>query len=123
MIQNQEFTYIGKTTKIEGIFKFLGQTHLHGQIQGKIIMETSSKIVLEIGSFTEGTMECFDLDIYGEFIGEIKSLGRVTIYPTALFEGKIVAKTLEIFPGAVVNMNGHAEGHNDNNSPNILDTP
>ena len=109
MIQNQDFTYIGKTSHIEGILKFLGPTHLHGNIQGKIIVENSAKIILEIGSFTEGSIECFDLDIYGEFIGEVKSLGRVTIYPTALFEGRIVAKTLEILPGAVVNMNGHTE--------------
>lgn len=109
MIQNQEFTYIGKTSQLEGIFKFLGPTRLHGHIQGKIVVENSAKMILEIGSFTEGNMECFDLDIYGEFIGEVRSLGRVTLYPTAVFEGKIIAKTLEILPGAVVNMNGHTE--------------
>ena len=66
-------------------------------------------MVLEIGSYTEGTLHCFDLDIYGEFVGEIKSVGLVTLYPTAFFEGKILSKSLEILPGAILNMSGHTE--------------
>lgn len=109
MIQNQEFTHIGKATNLEGKFKFSGPTHLQGRLHGDIEVVDSAKLVLEIGSVTEGTLSCFDLDIYGEFTGEIKSAGRVTIYPTAFFEGKIISKSLEILPGAVVNMNGHTE--------------
>jgi cytoskeletal protein CcmA (bactofilin family) len=109
MIKNQEFTYIGKATKLTGSFIFNGPTHLQGHLQGDITVENAAKIVLEIGSYTEGLLECFDLDIYGEFLGNIKSSGRVTIYPTALFEGKIISKSLEILPGAIVNMNGHTE--------------
>jgi cytoskeletal protein CcmA (bactofilin family) len=109
MIQNQEFTYIGKATNLSGTFKFSGPTHLQGQLHGDITVENSAKLVLEIGSFTEGTLLCFDLDIYGEFVGVVQSSGRVTIYPTAVFEGKIIAKSLEILPGAIVNMNGHTE--------------
>ena len=109
MIQNQEFTYIGKSTKLDGAFKFQGPTHLQGIITGDIVVENGAIIVLEIGSLTQGTLECFDLDLYGEFSGEIKSRGRVTIYPTAIFEGKLISKSLEILPGAIVNMSGHTE--------------
>ncbi|MBC7539486.1 MAG: polymer-forming cytoskeletal protein [Bacteriovorax sp.] len=109
MIQNQEFTYIGKATNLAGTFKFNGPTHLQGHLQGDIVVENFAKMILEIGSYTEGSLQCFDLDIYGEFVGVIQSLGRVTIYPTAYVEGKIISKTLEILPGAIVNMNGHTE--------------
>lgn len=109
MIQNQEFTYIGKATHLTGTFSFNGPTHLQGSLSGEINVLNSAKIVLEIGSSTEGSLHCFDLDIYGKFVGDIKSYGRVTIYPTAYFEGKILAKSLEILPGAIVNMNGHTE--------------
>lgn len=108
MIKNQEFTYIGKTSSLNGSFTFNGSTHLQGQLQGDITVN-SGKLVLEIGSHTEGSLQCFDLDIYGEYRGEIKSKGRVTIYPTAVFEGKILAHSLEILPGAIINMNGHTE--------------
>ncbi len=109
MIQNQEFTYIGKATSLAGTFSFSGPTHLQGKLHGDIIVTNASKMVLEIGSVTEGTLQCYDLDIYGEFSGEIKSQGKVTIYPTAVFDGKILSKSLEILPGAMINMNGHTE--------------
>ena len=109
MIKNQEFTYIGKTSHLSGVFKFNGPTHLQGSLQGEIIVENNSKLVLEISSHTKATLECFDLDIYGEFEGQINSSGHITIYPTATFDGKMVARSIEILPGAVVNMNGHTE--------------
>lgn len=109
MIQNQEFTYIGKTTSISGTFKFSGPTHLQGQLNGEITVLNSAKLVLEIGSHTEANLQCADLDIYGHFSGDIQSSGKVTIYPTAVVEGKIISRSLEILPGAVINMNGHTE--------------
>lgn len=109
MIQNQTFTTIGKQTVLNGKFNFVGTTHLLGKLQGEITVESPSKIVLEIGSHTDAVLVCGDVEIYGEFTGEIKSQGNVTLYPTAVVNGKIIAKSLEILPGAVVNINGHTE--------------
>ncbi len=109
MIQNQEFTYIGKTTSLSGTFKFSGPTHLQGHLKGDITVLNNSKLVLEINSLTDGTLVCADLDIYGQFSGDIRSSGKVTVYPTADVEGRIVSKSLEILPGAVINMNGHTD--------------
>lgn len=109
MIQNQTFTTIGKATAMKGNFSFVGTTHLLGKIEGDIQVEGHAKLVLEIGSVTEGTLTCCELEIYGEFSGEIKASGNVTLYPTAVVNGKIIAKSLEILPGAIVNMNAHTE--------------
>lgn len=109
MIQNQTFTTIGKSTVLKGDFNFVGTTHLLGNLNGVITLEGRSKLVLEIGSITDAILNCCDVEIYGEFTGEIKATGNVTLYPTAVVNGKIVAKTLEILPGAVVNMSGHTE--------------
>lgn len=109
MIQNQTFTTIGKTTVLKGNFNFVGTTHLLGNLSGEVTVEGRSKLVLEIGSMTDAVLTCFDLEIYGEFTGEIKASGNVTLYPTAVVNGKIIAKSLEILPGAVVNINGHTE--------------
>lgn len=109
MIQNQTFTTIGKSTVLSGNFNFVGTTHLLGKINGIITVTAPAKIVLEIGSVTEATLSCGDLEIYGEFTGEIKSTGIVTFYPTAVVNGKIIARSMEILPGAVVNMNAHTE--------------
>lgn len=109
MIENQEFTYIGKATSLNGKFEFNGSTHLQGYLSGDIVVGNNSKLVLEISSKTLAHIKCVDLDIYGEFEGEIRSSGRVTIYPTAIVEGVIISKAIEILPGATVNINGHTE--------------
>lgn len=109
MIQNQTFTTIGKSTVLKGHFNFVGTTHLLGVLTGEVTVEGRSKLVLEIGSTTDAVLNCADLEIYGEFTGEIKATGNVTLYPTAIVNGKIIAKSLEILPGAVVNINGHTE--------------
>jgi cytoskeletal protein CcmA (bactofilin family) len=109
MIQNQTFTTIGKSTVLKGDFNFVGTTHLLGNLNGVVTLEGRSKLVLEIGSMTDAVLNCCDVEIYGEFTGEIKATGNVTLYPTAVVNGKIIAKSLEILPGAVVNINGHTE--------------
>ena len=109
MIQNQKFTTIGKTTVIKGEFNFVGATHLLGELSGVVTLEGHSKLVLEIGSKTDAILNCCDVEIYGVFSGEIKSTGTVTLFPSAVVSGKIIAKSLEILPGAVININAHAE--------------
>jgi cytoskeletal protein CcmA (bactofilin family) len=108
MILNQTFSSLGKSTDLSGHFSFQGQTHLLGKLKGEVTI-LQAKLVLEIGSVTEATIHCADADIYGEFTGEIRSVGVVVLYPTAVVNGKIIAKSLEILPGAVVNINGHTE--------------
>lgn len=109
MIHTQTFTTIGKSTVLKGNFNFVGTTHLLGTLNGEIVMEGNAKIILEIGSLTDGILQCSDVEIYGEFTGEIRSTGIVTLYPTAVVNGKILAKSMEILPGAVVNISGHTE--------------
>jgi cytoskeletal protein CcmA (bactofilin family) len=104
MIQNQEFTYIGKKNILKGELEFSDQTHIAGTIDGLINMKNDHKLILEIGSHINSLLTCYDLDVYGTFVGEIQSQGLVTFYPSAIFEGKIYAKNIEIFPGAIINM-------------------
>lgn len=105
MIQNQNFTSIGKNTKLQGYFFFQGPTHLLGNLEGEI--ESDGKIVLDINSKTNAKIKCIDLDIYGHFTGEIDAKGLVVIYPTAFVDGKLKSLSLEILPGAQVNITGH----------------
>lgn len=109
MIQNQNFTSIGKSTVLKGLFNFSGNTHLLGNLSGEITVSPPAKLILEISSKTEAIILCHDIEIYGEFYGDIKASGTVIIYPTANVTGKIIAKALEILPGATVNMSGHTE--------------
>ena len=106
MIKNQEFTYIGKKNLLKGEFEFIDQTYIAGTINGSITVKQNHRLTLEIGSVITSNIQCFDLDIYGTMTGEIHSQGRVTFFPSAHFEGTIFAKNIEIYPGAIVNMQG-----------------
>jgi cytoskeletal protein CcmA (bactofilin family) len=106
MIKNQEFTYIGKQNILKGEFEFTDQTHIAGTVDGLITMKNNHKLSFEIGSTITSIINCYDLDIYGTVSGEIHAYGVVTFYPSASFDGKIFAKNIEIFPGAIINMQG-----------------
>ncbi len=105
MLNNLEFTYIGKKTNLEGDFSFSGETKIAGRIKGKISMQDLSKLTFEIGSQIDGIVEGQNIDIYGNFNGEIKVNGTLTLFPSAYVEGKIIAKNIEILPGAILNAN------------------
>lgn len=109
MIQDQTFTTIGKQTQLQGTLKLEGNTHLYGSFNGELHIAKGAKLVLEIGSRTEGTIICENLEVYGEFSGQIKATGVVTLYPTSYVQGQILARSMEILPGAQVNINGHTE--------------
>ena len=112
MLVDQTFSTIGKNTTTKGDFSFSGPTHIFGKITGHIQMSNNAKLTLQIGSKVEANIESFDIDIYGEFSGDIRSKGLVTVFPTAIVSGKIIATSLQILPGANVNMNGHTTDKN-----------
>jgi cytoskeletal protein CcmA (bactofilin family) len=109
MIEKQTFTTVGKNALLEGTFRFQGPTYILCELKGDITMLDQATIIFQIGSIVHANVECFDAEIYGDFQGEIRAKGTVTIYPTGQVNGKILAKSLKILPGALVNMNGHTE--------------
>lgn len=109
MIENLTYTTIGKSSHLKGTFEFIGPTYLLGKIEGDIHLLEKSKLTIEIGAEINGKVEGHDIEIYGQCVGEIKSTGKVILYPTAIVQGTIIAANLEILPGAVVNINGHTE--------------
>lgn len=108
MIKNLDFTFIGKNSNLKGDFTFTNDTKIAGAIEGKIIVNNNAKLTIEIGSVVLGTIEGFDVEIYGEFQGDIHSKGNVVVFPTGCIEGKVISKSLEVFPGANLNITGHA---------------
>ncbi len=107
MIKHQEFTHIGQNTKLKGEFEFSGKTQIEGEVHGSIRLKDASLLILGIDSNVVGKIFCHDLEIYGVIEAEIESSGSIIIYPSAQVIGNLKAKSLEILPGAEVNMTGH----------------
>lgn len=106
-LRQQNFSFLGKDCKLNGIFQFNGATRFACQLEGELQMSGQSTLTVERdGKFT-GLIDCHDLEVYGQVDGEIRSKGIVTLYSCAKFQGKIMAQGLKIYPGAQVNMDGH----------------
>lgn len=106
-IPGQKFSLFGQGSRMSGTFKLLGHTRLWSHIEGEIQMQDDSDLCIESEGRVEGTIVCGNLEIYGEVKGEIRSSGKLVIYPTARVQGQIQAANMVIHPGALVNMDGH----------------
>ena len=105
--ESQKFSLFGKGSKIKGTFYLKGVTRLSSNVEGEIIMEDDEDLSIEREGEVKGLIKCFNLNIYGKFEGEVEAKGKITIYPSATFAGKINAGSISIHPGARINMEGH----------------
>lgn len=108
---NKEFTFLGDKCRAKGEFHFSGRTRLASRIEGEVHMENKSELCLETESHVTGTIYCHNIEIYGHFEGSLKATGKVTIYAPAVVKGVIDANSLLIYPGAILNIDGHTR-HN-----------
>ena len=104
----QDFSFLGRG-KAKGDFVFAGITHLAGEVEGKITMDGEADLFLERTALIRGEIHAKDINIYGEFKGTIFSQGRIVVYPPAKISGKIHAKNLIVYPGAVLDVEYHSD--------------
>jgi cytoskeletal protein CcmA (bactofilin family) len=106
-LRNQDFSFFGKGSKISGVFTLKGATHLAGEIEGELHVEDEAELSIDRSGHLKGTINCHNIEIFGEFEGELNSSGKVTIYPPAIICGVINARDLVVYPGAKLNIDGH----------------
>ncbi len=54
-----------------------------------------------------GNINCHNIEIHGQFEGTLKASGLVAIFPPASVTGDIQSEQLVVYPGAILNINGH----------------
>lgn len=101
-ISKQEFSFFGKGSKMNGTFHFNGTTHLSSNIEGNIILKKGSDLFIETNGYINGNIQAENVEIFGQFKGELNCSGKLTIHSTAHVEGKIETQLLEIKSGATV---------------------
>jgi cytoskeletal protein CcmA (bactofilin family) len=106
-IKNLNFSVFGAKNKINGEFHLHGDVIISSQIEGQINMLDEGKITVEREGSIEGILYCHDLEVFGTIKGHIKASGQVTIRSSAEISGNLQAERLSIFPGAILNIEGH----------------
>jgi cytoskeletal protein CcmA (bactofilin family) len=108
-LSNQDFSFLGKGTKIVGSLYLQGASKLCSNIEGDITIEDKAHLSIEREGQVSGTIVCYDIDIFGEFNGTLNSKGKVTIHPPAKIQGEINSNQLIVHPGATINIKGSTE--------------
>lgn len=107
--KKQNYTLIGINNSIEGDLKLTGDAIIHSSVKGTITMFGEGTLILERHSSFEGTIYCNDIEVFGEIKGTVKAGGKLTVRSSASLSGNIQAKSLTVYPGAILNIEGHTE--------------
>ena len=108
-VKNKNFSILGKNCVLKGEFHMSGLVNISSDIEGNLFLENEGKIFIEKQAHFTGNIKCLDIEIFGQFSGNIDSAGTVIIQPTAKVRGRINAVKISIFPGSEVNIEGHAQ--------------
>ncbi len=105
--KKQNYTVLGTNNIIDGDLKFYGDTIIHCNVTGTISMIDDAKLILERAAVFEGILYCKEVEIFGDVKGTIKASGTVIVRSSAKLSGNIQANKLSVYPGAVLNIEGH----------------
>jgi len=92
---------ISHGTVIEGDIVSKGGFRIDGIINGTL--QTPAKVVIGKEGAINGTLDCGNADIEGNFKGKLNVTGLLTLKSTALIEGDVVISKLSVEPGATFN--------------------
>lgn len=92
---------IAKNTVIVGDVKSEGDFRIDGTVEGTIT--TLGRVVIGIGGFVEGDIECSNADIEGKFSGKLVVTELLSLKKGADIKGEVFTKRLLVEPGAIFN--------------------
>lgn len=107
--KKQNYNFVGLNTKLEGELNFTGDTIIHGQVKGTIVVQDEGNLVFERTAIFEGTIYCENLEVFGTIKGTIKASGMLNIRSSASVSGNIQANKMVVYPGAILNVESHTQ--------------
>ncbi len=107
--KSMNFSLFGLKSELDGQFSFHGDVIIAGKLKGYLNILDDGHLTIERTAIVEANIHCHDLEIFGDFSGSIHSAGKVTIRSSANVSGTLKAKSMSIFPGANLNIEGDAE--------------
>lgn len=103
------FSVLGKGCEYEGDLRLSGDTVVNCKIFGTITILDGAKLTLERNAYVEGSIYCKDIEVFGELNGSVNASGSLVVRSSGKISGKIAANNMSVYPGALLNIEGHAE--------------
>lgn len=105
-------TLIGNKSKIEGMLFASEATRLDGELQGKVISE--STVIIGEGGVVKGDIKAVEILVAGTVYGNLWAEQRIEITETGRVRGDLFTKTLVIGEGASFRGNCNMEMSDEN---------
>ncbi len=97
-------TLIGQGSEINGDLVFSGGLHVDGKINGNVIAEEGSAIlILSESGRIEGDVKVPNMILNGEIVGDVYGSIRVELAPKSRIKGSVYYNLIEMAIGAEVN--------------------
>ena len=96
------FNIVGFGSKLKGEMHLSGRSSLSGEFEGEIIASEGADLIIEKTAQVMGSIKAYNVEIHGQFKGEIVAMGTLSIRPGSLVTGQLRAQRLVIYPGAHV---------------------
>ncbi len=101
IVEIQAPTLISEGTRVKGSLTFCSATQVFGLVEGEVHQETLETLHIgRTGWVTGGITAQGPIVVEGRVDGDVHSLTRVRLLPTAVVLGEIHAPTVEIRNGA-----------------------
>ena len=98
--QNEQ-NRISAGTLVTGEISGKGCFRIEGTLEGSL--KTPGKVVISEGGLINGSLECENADIEGNFKGKLLVKGTLSLRSLANIEGEVITGKLAVEPGAVFN--------------------
>jgi cytoskeletal protein CcmA (bactofilin family) len=93
-------TVIGTHTRVKGTLKGEGSVVVRGTVEGEIAI--GGGLTVAQSGRLEAEVAADSVDLSGQGKGSMRATSRVTLAPSAVFEGEMSTPVLEMHPGSVL---------------------
>lgn len=113
-------TLIGQGTHIEGKMICEAGLRIEGEYSGDI--DCMGDIIIGESGIARCNITAKDITVAGTVIGEINTKGRLTLTATGQITGNVIAHTLIIHDGGMINGTCRMERHTDSHTRPLSET-
>ena len=99
--------FLGNGTEFEGRLKFEGAVRIDGEFRGEI--QTPGTLVIGEGAHVEAEIECGNLVLNGELVGNVRATHRIEALSQARIRGNLQSPILVINEGVRLDGNVRME--------------
>ena len=92
--------FLDKGTNMTGELEFVGTLRIDGNFQGSI--STADNLIVGEHAVVHADIKVGEIEIHGQFFGNIEAKNRVEIFPSGRVRGDIHTPVLCVSPGAML---------------------